>query len=347
LDSLVKRINAKVLIDLSASICTVDVRTPMEFEQGHIPGAVNLPLFNNEERAEVGTLYKKRGRETAILRGLEIAGPKLSGFFKKGIKYAGKEKSLLVHCWRGGMRSENMAWLFSKAGIKCSVLEGGYKSYRNHVLSYLSEARKAIVLGGLTGSGKTGILLQLRESGEMVIDLEGIANHRGSAFGSLGMSGQPTSEHFANLLFDEIRRTDPKKRLFLEDESMNIGSVFLPDSIHKLIRESQVIAVIQDVKTRIPQLLKDYGDFPKKDLKAAVSKIQKRLGGERAREAIVSIDEGKLEKAIEIVLYYYDKTYRYGLERREKDSIHFLETDSNDPVVNARMVLEMVKNLKM
>ena len=347
MNNLIKRIKTREFLDLSHTNPVIDVRSPGEFEQGHIPGAVNIPLFNNDERTEIGTLYKRKGREEAILKGFEKAGPKMKYFLKEGIKHAGKNSKMLVHCWRGGMRSENMAWLFSKVDIECFVLEGGYKSYRNHINTFLSEPRKLIILGGLTGSGKTDILMHLKESGEQVIDLEELANHRGSAFGALGKSGQPTSEYFSNILYNEMIKTDPGKRLFLEDESMNIGSVFLPESIFKMIRESKVIALIQDVKTRIPRLLEDYGAFSKDQLKESVRKIEKRLGGARAMEAIVAIDEDRLGEAIEIVLSYYDKTYRYGLEQREKKNIHLLETDTSDPYINSQLVLKIVNRLKI
>jgi tRNA 2-selenouridine synthase len=134
------------------------------------------------------------------------------------------------------MRSEAMAWLFSLGGIDCEILDGGYKSYRHHVLESLAVNRKMFVLGGLTGSGKTGLLDYLKKSGEQVVDLEGLANHKGSAFGALGQLTQPSSEHFANLLFKELEKTDPSRPVWVEDESRNIGTVFIPDGSSGICR---------------------------------------------------------------------------------------------------------------
>lgn len=192
----------------------IDVRTPSEFSGGHIRGAINIPLFSDEERAIVGTVYKKEGEEEAILKGLDFVGPKMSDLLKQGVEAAGRGKKLLIHCWRGGRRSASMAWLFSQGGIDCRLLEGGYKSYRTYVFEILGQKRNIIVVGGMTGSGKTEILKEIAIMGEQVIDLEGLANHRGSAFGAIGMPPQPTTEHFANILFDEIRTLDAKKKTF-------------------------------------------------------------------------------------------------------------------------------------
>ena len=216
-----KKLNISDFLQLSATIPVIDVRSPYEFRTGHIPGAYNIPLFDDKEREAVGIKYKKEGRRNAILKGLKLTGPSMNLKLEEALKLA-KENKLLVHCWRGGMRSEAMAWLFSLGDIQTEVLDGGYKSYRHHVLEKLSEKRKYIVLGGLTGSGKTDILNYMKSIGHQAIDLEGIACHKGSAFGSLGQPGQPTSEHFANLLYYELEKTDSTRVVWLEDESKNI-----------------------------------------------------------------------------------------------------------------------------
>ena len=172
---------------------------------GHIPGAVNIPLFDDQERAAVGTKYKKEGRLPAILEGLRQTGPVMASKLGQGLS-AAKDGKLLVHCWRGGMRSEAMAWLFSLADLEVYILEGGYKSYRHHILEKLSEKRKMIILGGMTGSSKTHILRNLKSRGQQIIDLEQIANHKGSAFGALGQKPQPSTEQFGNLLYDELAK---------------------------------------------------------------------------------------------------------------------------------------------
>src|SRR4030066_383450 len=208
---------------LAETIPVIDVRTPSEFNTGHIPGASNIPLFEDEERKIIGIKYKKEGRTKAILAGLELSGHSMHSKLEHALRIS-REGRLLVHCWRGGMRSEAMAWLFSLGDIETEVLEKGYKAYRNHILASLSEKRNTIILGGMTGSSKTHILRHLKNTGHQVIDLERLANHKGPPFGALGQPPQPSSEHFANLLFNECRKLEVELPVWLEDESRNIGT---------------------------------------------------------------------------------------------------------------------------
>jgi len=227
----VQKINILKFLELSEITPITDVRSPSEFKSGHMPGAVNIPLFDDGERAAVGTKFKKEGRLPAILEGLKYTGPEMSSKLENALKIT-KNGKLLVHCWRGGMRSEAMAWLFSLGGIETEVLEGGYKSYRHHILESLSMKRKMIVLGGMTGSSKTHILRYLKTTGQQVVDLEGLANHKGSAFGALGQAAQPSTEQFANILFNDWKQLNGKLPVWIEDESRNIGSVFMPDRFY-------------------------------------------------------------------------------------------------------------------
>ena len=339
------KINISDFLSKKEKIPIIDVRSPGEFHYGHIPGAVNIPLFNDEERAIVGTTYKNHGRPKAILKGLELSGTSMASKLKSALDIAAEGK-LLVHCWRGGMRSEAMAWLFSLGDIETEILEGGYKAYRNHILEKLSGKYNYIILGGLTGSGKTEILRILKSKGHQVIDLEGISNHRGSAFGSLGQDSQPTSEHFANLLYDELERMNPGKPVWLEDESKNIGSVFMPDGFYENMQKSPVIAVMMDINDRMPRLLREYASYPADELKASVMKISKRLGGVNTSKCIDSIDSGDLSKAIEITLEYYDKSYLHGLKRRSEMNIRYLNPESDDAERNAAAALELCRKIQ-
>jgi tRNA 2-selenouridine synthase len=334
-----KKLNVSDFLKLALDNPVVDVRSPSEFLTGHIPGAINIPLFDDRERAAVGIKFKNEGRYNAIIHGLELTGPQMAGKLESALSVA-KDGKLLVHCWRGGMRSEAMAWLFSLADIETEILEGGYKSYRHHVLDSLGLKRKYIILGGLTGSGKTEILKVMKSQGHQVIDLEGIACHKGSAFGSLGQLPQPSSEHFANLLFSELGKTDKDNIIWLEDESKSIGSVFLPDQFYHNMQDSPVIALIMDVKTRMPRLLREYSEYPPEKLLASVRKISKRLGGDNTNESVVSIGSGNFARAIEITLNYYDKAYMYGLKRRAGRNISYLETGTDDIAINSRKILE-------
>jgi tRNA 2-selenouridine synthase len=339
------KITAERFLELAENIPVVDVRSPLEFSAGHIPGAYNIPLFSDSERAAVGTLYKKSGRNPAILEGLKLSGPLMYTKLEHALKIAG-DKKLLVHCWRGGMRSEAMAWLFSLGDIASEVLEGGYKSYRHYILESIAEQRRMIVLGGMTGSSKTHILRALLEKGEQVIDLEGLANHKGSAFGALGQSPQPTTEQFANNLFNDWKKLKRDLPLWVEDESRNIGSVFIPDTFYLNMQAAKVVVLMMSLRTRMPRLMKEYSVYPAGSLIASIMKISKRLGGDNTREAIAAVERGDIEKAIEISLSYYDKAYMFGLTRKKKENLIYIETDSDDIEENASKILDEVRKIK-
>jgi tRNA 2-selenouridine synthase len=335
----VRMVGTEEFLKLATILPVADVRSPGEFLAGHIPGALNIPLFNDCEREAVGISYKREGRIPAIKEGLNLIGPSLSSKLELALGLA-LNGELLVHCWRGGMRSEAMAWLFSLGGINTTVLEGGYKQYRNNILESLSRKRKMIILGGMTGSSKTHIIRNLKNKGNDVIDLEGLAHHKGSAFGSLGQLPQPTSEQFANLLFSEWRNIDADSPFWLEDESRNIGSVFMPDSFYANMQNSNTILLLMDIQTRLPRLMEEYSVFPPEVLKNSVRKISKRLGGDNTRDAIEAIDDGDIAKAIEITLIYYDKAYRFGLKKKSEEKIITVETDTDEIEKNTLKVLE-------
>ncbi len=341
---MIKRIDIIRFLELSEITPIVDVRSPSEFNSGHIPGAVNIPLFDDRERAAVGTKFKKEGRLPAILEGLKYTGPEMSSKLEKALKIALNGK-ILVHCWRGGMRSEAMAWLFSLGGLVTEVLDGGYKSYRHHILDSLSVKRKMIVLGGMTGSSKTHILRYLKTSGQQVVDLEGLANHKGSAFGALGQPAQPSTEHFANILFDDLKQINGELPVWIEDESRNIGSIFIPDGFYSTMQDSPSIVLRMDIKTRLPRLMEEYSTFPPESLKASILRISRRLGGENTSSAINAVETGDLAKAIDIVLYYYDKAYQFGLKKKNSKSIVYVSTDTDDIEANALKVLDAAGSL--
>jgi len=332
-------------LELSETTQIADVRSPSEFRSGHIPGAVNIPLFDDKERAAVGTKYKKEGRLPAILEGLKHSGPVLQSKLEQALKIA-KNKQLLLHCWRGGMRSEAMAWLFSLGDIEVKVLDGGYKSYRQHILGNLDEKRKMIVLGGMTGSSKTHIIRHIKLLGQQVIDLENLANHKGSAFGALGQQPQPSTEHFANILYTEWNKLNGDLPIWVEDESRNIGSVFMPDGFYLNMQDTPAIVLVMDIKTRLPRLMEEYSAFPKESLKESVLKISKRLGGDTTSDVIEAIDKGEFSEAIEIVLHYYDKAYMFGLKKKKNANLIYVNTDTDDIEANALKVLDAAGKIK-
>ncbi|GAB4302379.1 MAG: tRNA 2-selenouridine(34) synthase MnmH [Marinilabiliales bacterium] len=338
-------INIDEFLVLRTTIPVVDVRSPGEYDAGHIPGAVNIPLFDNDERARVGTLYKKSGKEAAVFLGLDIVGKKLKELAGKGNALA-KDKKLLVHCWRGGMRSENMAMLFSTLGINCFVLKGGYKSYRKFIRQEFTKPLKVIILSGATGSGKSELLNHLQNNGEQVIDLESLSNHKGSAFGSLGQKPQPTNEQFENNLFDIFKNINPDKRVWIEDESHNIGKIYIPEPFYQHMRNAFCLKINLNKEIRIKRLLKEYGNFAPEILIDSVKKIYRRLGGQHAEEAMRCIKEGNLSRAIDLILVYYDKTYLFGFNKRDKSKVCELELKDDNHAENAKIIINHINNLK-
>jgi len=344
MSGVIKQLSPGEFLDPEISAPVLDVRSPGEFAYGHIPGAVNIPLFDDRQRAEVGTIYKAEGNLKAVLRGIDLAAPEMSAKLLKALSLA-DNGPLRVYCWRGGMRSEAMAWLFSLGGANCMLLRGGYKAYRNHILDDLGRERKYIILGGLTGSGKTHILRSLSSSGEQVTDLEGLASHRGSAFGALGQALQPSSEHFANMLFDDLRAKCLEDPVWLEDESRNIGTVFMPDNFFSRMQAAPVIALMMSIDTRLPRLVQEYASFPGEQIIASVMKISKRLGGDKTKLALDAVRTGDFPAAIRVTLEYYDKSYNYGLSKRASGQVIYVDTDTDDISVNTARVREAAANL--
>ena len=339
-------IQVEEFLALSLRFPVIDVRAPLEFEQGHIPGAVNIPLFDNHEREVVGTKYKQVNKEAAMYAGLEFAGKKLVKLAKEGERVAGRNKTLLVHCWRGGMRSKSMVWLFETMGLTCHLLEGGYKAYRRHVKEVVARPLNLYVIGGRTGSGKTAILHHLDTLGEQVIDLEGLAHHKGSAFGALGEKEQPTTEQFENDLSQQILKLDAEKVCWIEDESRNIGKCVIPGEFYERMRESALVFLDMARELRAEYLVIDYAKYKKEHLKECVNKISKRLGGDRTREALESIDRGDFRTTAMITLEYYDKAYMFSLEKNHK-KYQILSTGDADPATNAKRLLRHEKERRL
>lgn len=314
-------IDIEQFLVLSREHPILDVRTPAEFEKGNIPGAHNLPLFTNEERAIVGTIYKQQGRQPAILKGLELVGPKMKELIESTHAISAVNRTILVHCWRGGMRSSSVAWLLELYGYKVYTLKGGYKFFRRYVLASFDEKRNYIILGGRTGSGKTLVLKKLAEQSGQVVDLEKLAHHKGSSFGSIGEEKQPTQEQFENCLAVELNRLDPLKHIWLEDESRLIGKKVIPAGMWEQMRAAKVAYIDIPFNVRADYLTKEYGQFTKQELSEAIARITKRLGGLQAKQALEALEANDLKTACEICLTYYDKSYDHGLQQRETETV--------------------------
>ena len=320
-----------------------DVRAPTEFAAGHVPGAISFPLFTDEERARIGTTYKQVNPDKAVLLGLDFFGPKMSDLVRQAKKLApGGE--VRVHCWRGGLRSGAVAWLLDLAGLETRQLVGGYKEYRRTVQAEIARPRPLRVLGGMTGSGKTAVLHVLAAQGEPVLDLEGLASHKGSAFGAIGQPAQPSQEQFENDLAAVLDRLPADAPIWVEDESRSIGTVSLSAAFYEQLRAAPLFVLDVPHPARVALLAADYGVQNAQQLAMAVMRISKRLGGLATKQALSAIVEGEMARMVEIVLDYYDKTYQYGLEKRAAQIIP-VPTDTADPAVNAARVLATTRTL--
>jgi len=321
----------------------LDVRAPVEYAHGHIPGALSFPLFSDEERARIGTTYKQGSQDKAVLLGLDLFGPKMSQMVKVASKLVpGKEVRL--HCWRGGMRSGAVQWLLELAGFKVHLLNKGYKDYRHWALAQFAEPRPLLVLGGLTGSGKTDVLHALARLQEPVIDLEGLANHKGSAFGSIGLPPQPTQEQFENDLAAALSELSLQQPVWVEDESRTIGGIHVPTPLYQQMSTAPLVVLEIPRAVRVRKLAEEYGREDAGALATSILRIRKRLGGLATKEALAAIAEDDMEKMVSLVLDYYDKTYGHGLTGRPAITV---PSDTCDAAVNADLVLQAIREANL
>jgi tRNA 2-selenouridine synthase len=302
-------------LELSQEMPLLDVRSPGEFRKGHIPGAVSFPLFSDEERAVIGTLYKQEGKKVALKKGLDTVGPRMTSYIERAENLGSSH--LAMYCWRGGMRSGSLAWLLDKAGYRMHLLEGGYKAYRTQMLLFFDQPLPLFVLTGYTGSKKTLFLKMLEQYGEQVIDLEALACHQGSSFGNRKTTGQPTSEHFQNMVFEASRSFNLAKPVWIEDECLRIGQVTLLDSLFRRMSRSPHIFLEIDKDERIEFLLEEYGTLPVEKLIEATLSISKKLGTERTRLTVEFLKNGRLREAADILLTYYDRYYDKSIDKKK------------------------------
>ncbi len=321
----------------------LDVRSPAEYKQGHIPGAISFPLFTDSERAQVGICYKQKGRDQAVELGFAIAGPKFADFIAQA-RIIAPDGKIRIYCWRGGMRSSGVAWVLGMAGFEVVCLSGGYKAFRRWGRSLFSESQAIIVLGGMTGTGKTDILKALATLGEQTLDLEDLANHRGSSYGALGQPPQPTNEQFWNLITLHWSRLIRDKPVWIEAESKRIGLCRIPQEIFQQMEQAPLIQILRTREERLALLVQLYGTVNPEDLIQATQRIHRRLGGLQTREAIRLIQQQKLTEAFDLILHYYDKTYAYDLQKRS-GLTHCLEVSGKSPLEAAFLVRQIAQNV--
>lgn len=326
---MIKRVDIETFLKLNINdnIPIIDVRSPIEYNHAHIPRAHNVYLFSDEERKEVGITYKQKGREGAILRGLDFVGYRMRNILESinniCLKY-NSENKILMHCFRGGMRSESVAWLCSTYKYDVYVLEGGYKKFRNFVLNSFNRDYKINILTGQTGSSKTLILNKLKNYNCNIIDLEKLANHKGSAFGSINEKEQPSQEQFENNLAIELYKSNENSTIWFEDESLLIGKRVIPKSLFNKMQNANKVFYLNVPKDRrVKYIVDTYGKYNIKDLENGIYKIQKRLGGERTKKALEYLYSGDIYNCVIEILYYYDKVYKLSID-------NIINIDCND-----------------
>ena len=331
----IEKIDMDHFLSLSQELPIIDVRSPGEYDHAHFPGAFNIPLFTDEQRAIIGTAYKKQSRQVAVNYGLGFFSERMKtipGEIENiinrrrqesefpGLHAENKKAGILIYCWRGGMRSGAVAWLMSLYGDKIYTLNGGYKAFRRWALAQFEKKYLLRVLGGYTGSGKTDILKELKKNGKTIIDLEDLANHKGSAFGSLGEQPQPSHEMFENKLalqLWEVNKCSARNQeIWIEDESAHIGTVGIPKVFWQQMQNSPLYFIDTPFCERVSYIEKTYSIFDKKKLIDCTLKIQKRLGGLNTKNAIQFFSENNFREAFSILIEYYDKMYSKSLNNR-------------------------------
>jgi tRNA 2-selenouridine synthase len=293
-----------------------DVRSPKEYQAGHIPGAISLPLLDDSERHEVGIVYKNEGHDAAVRLGYRLVGYKFIDYIEAARAMA-KDSAVCLYCWRGGMRSNTMAWLLSSVGLKVHLLDGGYKQFRRWCLMQFESPWPLMVISGKTGAGKTEVLHELRKRNEAVIDLEALVNHRGSAFGGLGLANQPTQEEFENLLAWELSRCASASRIWIENESRFIGRLRIPDVFFNRACEVGLISLDRDVQARASRIIEEYGKFDKELLIEKTKGITKRMGGDRVKASVDALEAGDMLGWVLPLLEYYDRNYEHSMNVRK------------------------------
>jgi len=293
--------------------CIIDVRTPLEFAEDHIPGAVNVPILTNEERVIIGTLYKQEGPQQARQRALELTCSRFGDMVREAVGHAAG-RPILTCCWRGGLRSLALAILLEMSGYPVAQLRGGYKAFRGQVMKYFEAFHPPaplIVIHGMTGTGKTTFINGLDRRDWTTIDLEGLAHHRGSAFGQIGLAPQPAQKRFDTLLWDIFRRAPADRPIVLEGESLRIGSIALPGNLYEVMADSCKIWCHASLETRVRRLAEEYARDEYRDAMAdALERIKKKLGGQRHAELVVLLQEWDIEGLGRgLMELYYDKLY--------------------------------------
>lgn len=319
-----------------------DTRTPQEFADDHIVGALNVPLLSNEQRAIVGTTYVQVSREQAVEQGILFFSQNLPAMMKHYAHYRAKE--LILYCWRGGMRSRIIASFLDALGYRVFQLVGGYKSYRAYVREALNKfllKAKVVVLYGLTGVGKTELLQHV----PYFIDLEELAQHRGSQFGGIGLKPR-SQKHFENLLLHELERLRTAPYLVVEGESKRIGDVHIPLFLYNAMLSGEKILVQRSFEGRVKHSVSRYlaTDEQRHAFREILFTLRKLLSTEHKQQIVAAIDDGDSTQTITLILqHYYDSLYAHGLQKLQYACM-ICTDDFEKAVLELRAYLSKLKN---
>lgn len=295
----------------------VDVRSPSEFMDGTIPGAINVPILDDEQRAEIGTLYKNEGSESARRRGMVLVSPQIPHLIDRICRARTNLcQPIVVFCWRGGLRSRAMTAFLQLSGLPAYQLQGGHKEFRRHVVDFFDSGQwgRMLVLRGLTGVGKTRVLQQMQHQQYPVIDLEGLANHRGSAFGGVGLGDQPSQKTFEALLWEQLQNVPAGHWALTEGESRHIGKLLLPLRFFQSLQQETTLWLNTCFEQRIQIILEDYSvtQLPEEAFIQPIQSLQRRLGGVEVENLLELLRMKRWRELVsELMIKYYDPLYRH------------------------------------
>ena len=313
----------------------IDVRCPREYKKGHYTDAINIPIFSDDEYQELGQIYRKEGDTVASQLGYKYALNSKSRILTSMKEL--NENNFIIYCARGGMRSKGFQAIVNQEGYKTSRIKKGYKEIREHVLNSFKQKRVVVIIAGSTGTGKTTIINKMKECGHNIIDLEKLANHRGSAFGDLGVAEQASQQQFENDLSYFWTQTDPGRNVFIESESRKIGKVSIPEGIWTQMIKALYLKIDMGIDRRVENLIKDYGEYPRSDLEKRIHQISRKLGGQNVKTAIELLESNSLHDLCKFLLEnYYDKMYRVAYNRRnsKKEEIK-VTNETNEQIIES------------
>ena len=333
----------------------IDVRSPAEFALDHIPGAVNFPVLNNEERAQIGTLYKQVSPFAAKKLGAALVSRNIADHLEQHLLEMPREWRPLIYCWRGGERSGAFTHILNRIGWKAMQLEGGYQGFRRTVIDGLNTAASQfsfLVVCGMTGSGKTRVLREAQGLGAQVLDLEALAIHRGSVLGNEPNIEQPTQKGFETALWNALRCLDPAKPVLVESESKKVGGVHVPDALMEKIRNGACIELRSSTHTRVTWLLREYDHFltDTDNFKKKLALLTAHYGKVQIAQWSEAIDGGQFPQLVEeLLMKHYDPSYQSSIVRNfpQYKQEHFVQLENDSDAAFADVAKAIVEKMRV